>query len=100
MTGDAAQVLKAVAQDQSGLRRQVDIMLGGAPRPLSGASSPVGIHVPFVYDPCYCYTCKGGQDTQWRIHDSPDRGCQPQRRRRQLNILANFPQKLHENKEN
>ena len=57
MTGDATQVLKAVAQDQSGLCRQVDIALGGAPGLLSGASSSVGIRVPFAYDPRNCYTC-------------------------------------------
>ena len=55
MTGDAAQVLKAVAQVQSRLRRQVNITLGGMPGPLSGASSLFGIRVPFAYDHRYCY---------------------------------------------
>ena len=57
MTGDTAQVLKAAVQDQSGLRRQVNIVLGGTPEPLSGASSLVGIRVPFACDPRYCYIC-------------------------------------------
>ena len=55
MTGDAAQVLEAVAQDQSGLRRQVNIALGGTPEPLSGASALIAIRVAFTYDPRYCY---------------------------------------------
>ena len=54
MTGDATQVLKAVAQDQYGLRSQVNIALGGAPEPLSGASALIAIHVVFAYDPRYC----------------------------------------------
>ena len=51
MTGDAAQVLKATVQDQSGLCCQVNIVLGGAPGPVSGTYSLVGICVPFACDP-------------------------------------------------
>ena len=51
MTGDTAQVLKAIAQDQSGLRCQVNITLGGMPEPSSGASSLIRICVLFTYDP-------------------------------------------------
>ena len=51
MTGDTAQVLKATVQDQSGLHRQVNIMRGGAPVPVSGAYSLVGIRAPFACDP-------------------------------------------------
>ena len=43
-------------QDQSRLHHQVNIVLGGVPGLLSGASSLVGIRVPFAYDPRYCYT--------------------------------------------
>ena len=38
---------------------------------------------------------------QWRIHPGFGYGGrQPRRRRRQRKILTNFPQKLHESKEN
>ena len=51
MTGDAAQVLKAAVQDQSGLHRQVNIAWEGAPGLVSGAYSLVGIRVRFACDP-------------------------------------------------
>ena len=59
MTGDATQVLKAAVQDLPGLRRQVNIVLGGAPGPVSGAYSLIGILVPLACDPFYCYTYSG-----------------------------------------
>ena len=48
-------MLEAVAQDQSGLRCQVNIALGGTPEPLSGASALITIRVAFAYDLRYCY---------------------------------------------
>ena len=43
-------------RDVSGLRRQVNIVLGGTPGPVSGASTLIGIRVPLACDPFYCYT--------------------------------------------